>query len=164
VLVALLGYGGAEGRVAVHGGCGAYDHVGPLALVGGALRDVVQAPRAHGYGYGLVLPQRLFELLDALVLGVQGGAGGEEVGLDQPAPGCLEALLDLLSGDRPGVLVGDDGRRALAEALLEHFRDRGQGPLRHDDAPGVRRLPERRLDPALTHELPPLPRDLPDTY
>src|SRR5215210_6132794 len=145
----------AESRVPVHRRGGADAHVGPLALVGGALDYVVERPRADGDGYGVVLPECFDERLDIVVLGIKCGLSGKHVRLDELTVGLLEMSLHLLAGHPECVLVSDYDRLAVSKAFLEDVGDRGEDPLTDRNVSCIRRLLQGLFDTLIVHTSPP---------
>lgn len=75
--------------------------------MGSALDEVVE--RAGADGHGVVFPQRIPQLLDVAVLGVQGRAVREDVRFEQLDTGLLQPTPDLPSGDGKRILEPFEG-------------------------------------------------------
>ena len=121
VFKTVLGDGGAEGGISIHR-CGRADvHVAPPQLVTGSLGEVIEGARTDGTGnHPVEVTDVVTDLLDVLVAGVNGGTSREDHRLDGLNPVGLEGRLGLLTGNGPGVLVGNDDRLRATEQFLEH--------------------------------------------
>src|SRR5215204_7113518 len=144
----------AKSGVTVHR-CDCCDaHIGPLALVGGPLDDIVYGARPSGHRDRVVLTQGVPQLLDVRVLGIKRRLRRKHVRLYRGVPSSLEPPLDFPAGDLERIPVGDDDRGTFTEILPEDLWYGVDRTGSNFYLLCVCSLLQGRFDALLTHELP----------